>query len=337
VLRVAAADIERMTGSLYVDGPVTGRAASRFWVLLILAAVIAAAGLVADSTATVIGAMIVAPLMTPILGVALSVVLSDRPHLLRSIGLVVGGAATVIAIGVVFAVIDRPADAFAANSQIAARISPRLVDLIAALATGMVGAFALVRSDISDTLPGVAIAISLVPPLAVVGLLLGVGRSDDALQAGLLFLTNVAAIIATGTLVLIAYRVRATAIASGVPLGKLSAPTLAVIGLLLLLVSIPLAVGSVAIARDELLASQARPVATTWAASAGWEVADVQATNQAVIVTAFGPPPELDPSSLRQSLNDAGMSANDLLIRLVVGGSRSCPAGGSVCEAAPPV
>jgi hypothetical protein len=66
-------------------------------------------------------------------------------------------------------------------------------------------------------------------------------------------------------------------------------------------------------------------------------VADVQATNQAVIVTAFGPPPELDPSSLRQSLNDAGMSANDLLIRLVVGGSRSCPAGGSVCEAAPPV
>jgi uncharacterized hydrophobic protein (TIGR00271 family) len=337
MLRIGADDIERMASSLYVDGPLTGRAASRFWVLLTLAAVIAASGLVADSTATVIGAMIVAPLMTPILGVALAVVLSDRPHLLRSVGLVVGGAATVIAIGIVFALIDRPADAFAGNSQVAARISPRLVDLLAALATGMVGAFALVRSDVADTLPGVAIAISLVPPLAVVGLLLGVGRVDDALQAGLLFLTNVAAIIATGTLVLIAYRVRATAAASGQPLGELSGPTLAAIGLLLVLVSIPLAFGSAAIARDELLAVQARPVATAWAAAAGWEVVDVQATNQTVIVSAFGPPPEVDPASLRRSLNEAGMGANDLLIRLVVGGSRQCPAGGSVCDTAPPI
>jgi uncharacterized membrane protein len=63
----------------------------------------------------------------------------------------------------------------AANSQVAARGHPRIVDLVAALATGAVGSIALARSDISDTLPGVAIAISLVPPLAVVGLTLESG------------------------------------------------------------------------------------------------------------------------------------------------------------------
>jgi uncharacterized hydrophobic protein (TIGR00271 family) len=336
VLRVDAADIERMIGSLYIEGPVTGRPASRFWVLLILAGIIAAAGLVADSTATVIGAMIVAPLMTPILGVALSVVLSDRPHLVRSLAFVVGGAITVIAIGTVFALIDRPADAFAGNTQIEARISPRLVDLIAALATGMVGAFALVRSDISDTLPGVAIAISLVPPLAVVGLLLGVGRVDDSLHAMLLFLTNVAAIIATGTVVLVLYRVRAAAMSAGRPVGALSRATLVSIAALLLLVAIPLAVGSASIARDEGLAAQARPIASAWARAAGWSLVDIEARNEVIVVTAFGPPPEIDPASLRVALDEAGLGSDDLTMHLIVGGSRYCPSGRNICQATPP-
>ena len=63
------------------------------------------------------------------------------------------------------------------DAQVAARVAPRLIDLVAALATGAVGAFALTRSDVSDTLPGVAIAISLVPPLAVVGLTLESGST----------------------------------------------------------------------------------------------------------------------------------------------------------------
>ena len=66
----------------------------------------------------------------------------------------------------------------ATNSQVAGRVQPRLIDLLAAVATGVVGAFALVRSDVSDTLPGVAIAISLVPPLAVVGLTLEAGAGQ---------------------------------------------------------------------------------------------------------------------------------------------------------------
>jgi uncharacterized hydrophobic protein (TIGR00271 family) len=154
--------------------------------LLSLAGVIAAAGVAADSTATVIGAMIVAPLMTLILGAMLAVVLGDRGNLARSLRLVFAGAAAVVAIGVVSGLVI-PQDVVAqTNSQVAGRIHPRIVDLVAAIATGAVGSVALARRDIADTLPGVAIAISLVPPLSVVGLTLSSGAPDQALGALLL-------------------------------------------------------------------------------------------------------------------------------------------------------
>jgi uncharacterized hydrophobic protein (TIGR00271 family) len=173
-------DLGRMRAALFFEGPETNHRLTRVWALLVLASVIATAGVVADSTATVIGAMIVAPLMTPILGIVLAVALGDRSNLFRSILLVIAGAAAVIAVGWLLGQLS-PVDAVApGNSQVASRVSPRTVDLIAALATGAVGAFALVRSDVSDTLPGVAIAISLVPPLAVVGLTLEAGRNDQA-------------------------------------------------------------------------------------------------------------------------------------------------------------
>ena len=220
---VTADDVERMSSKLYIaSGADRRRKSSAFWVLLVLASVIASAGVVSDSTATVIGAMIVAPLMTPILGSALAIVLADRRQVLKNVGLVLAGAAAVIAIGYLVGLIYQlPVDA-ANNSQVAARVSPRLIDLVAALATGAVGAFALVRSDVSDTLPGVAIAISLVPPLVVVGLTLESGVPDESLGALLLFGTNVAAIIATGTLVLLLYRIRDVAAAAGLPVGRLT-------------------------------------------------------------------------------------------------------------------
>ncbi|MCX4776147.1 DUF389 domain-containing protein [Streptomyces sp. NBC_01264] len=185
-----------------------------------MAAVIAGAGVVGDSTATVIGAMIVAPLMTPILGSALALVLADREHLVRSALLVLGGAMAVVLIGMLLGRVVSPPDAFASNSQVSSRISPRLIDLLAALATGTVGAFALVRTDISDTLPGVAIAISLVPPLAVTGLLITAHRYHDAGQSALLFATNVAAIVATGTVVFLAYGALTGAQEAGMTVGK---------------------------------------------------------------------------------------------------------------------
>jgi hypothetical protein len=152
--RVTPADVERMVDRLLLSGPDAGRKRSSFWALLLLSAAIASAGVMMDSTATVIGAMIVAPLMVPILGTALALVLSQRTAMLRSLGTVLGGALAVIAVGYLFGLLDPLGVAATANTQIAGRIHPRLIDLVAALATGTVGAFALARSDVSDALPG---------------------------------------------------------------------------------------------------------------------------------------------------------------------------------------
>ena len=141
---LAAGELDRMRDSVFFDGPDVQHRLSRFWLLLVLAAVIASAGVVADSTATVIGAMIVAPLMTPIQGTMLSVVLADRRNLIRSVGLVVAGSLAAIV------VIDVVAET---NSQVASRVHPTLIDLLAALATGVAASIALARRDIADTLP----------------------------------------------------------------------------------------------------------------------------------------------------------------------------------------
>ena len=328
---VTPTDVHRMVDALYIDGPIRGRMQSKFWILLLLSAIIATAGVVADSTATVIGAMIVAPLMTPILGTALAVVLADRRHVLRSVSFVIGGALVVIAIGLVIGLVDAPLDAFATNTQVAGRISPRLIDLLAALATGTVGAFALVRSDISDTLPGVAIAISLVPPLAVVGLLLSVQRYADATGALLLFGTNVAAIIATGAAVLIGYKVRDAARDADYPVGRLRGRTLAIVGGLVLVVAIPLGYGTLSVAMDELLASRAQPLADAWASGNKWVVTALTASDGQVVITALGSPPDADVNDLRQSFNDNGLADAGLLVRLVLGGTATCPAGETTC------
>ncbi|HSO64476.1 MAG TPA: DUF389 domain-containing protein, partial [Ornithinibacter sp.] len=145
---------------------------SAFWTMLVLSGVIATAGILTDSTATVIGAMIIAPLSTPIMAIALGIVKRER---IRAGRFVLAGAVVVVLIGAVAAlVLPGPVD-LASNAQITGRTSPTLLDLVAAVATGFAGAVGLSRRDVAAVLPGVAIAISLVPPLAVVGVCLGEG------------------------------------------------------------------------------------------------------------------------------------------------------------------
>ena len=173
----------------------------RFGALLVMASAIATFGLYADSVATVIGAMIVAPLMLPIMGLAFGISIGDGRAIWSSIAVAIGGIITAILVGYLISFLMPSAFDPTTNSQIMSRTSPRLVDLLAALATGLAGAFAIGRKDVSDTLPGVAIAISLVPPLANVGILLGSDRPDLAAGSMLLFLTNYFAILLTGSFV----------------------------------------------------------------------------------------------------------------------------------------
>lgn len=167
----------------------------RFFVLLLLSAVIATYGVVSESVATVIGAMIVAPLMTPIMAVSLSVVSGDRHNIMRSLLIVAAGTAAVVGFSYVLSAILEESVEITKNSQVLSRTSPTLIDLVIALASGAAGAFATSREDVSDALPGVAIAVSLVPPLAVVGLCLSAGAFAEALGAFILFLTNFLAIV----------------------------------------------------------------------------------------------------------------------------------------------
>lgn len=315
-------DVQRMASRLFItEGADRGRKTSAFWVLLVLSGIIAGTGVTADSTATVIGAMIVAPLMTPILGTALSIVLSDRRRIFINALIVLSGIVLVILIGFLLGLINPMTLTADTNGQIASRVSPRLIDLMAALATGAVGAFATVRSDVSDTLPGVAIAISLVPPLAVVGLTLESG----ALGALLLFGTNVTAIIATGTLIFLSYGVRRAAVRAGLNVGDLRRSTLATVLGALAVVAIPLAFGSAVVIGQQVMVSKATPVANSWAQSQGWRISDINYRQNTLRIVAVGPPPTIDEAALRAQLDAAGLANVDARVTLVLGGSKELP------------
>lgn len=326
-LSVENSDIERIANNTLLSyGTNTAEKNSRFWILLTLAGVIATVGVASDSAATVIGAMIVAPLMVPITGTAFALVVANRYHLVRSLYTVLGGALLVIGTAYLFGALEPTGLFTEENSQVSARVHPRLIDLVAALATGVVGAFVLVRSDISDTLPGVAIAISLVPPLAVVGLTLEDGKTREALGALLLFATNVTAIIITATAVLLLYRVRDTAKSAGFAIGRFRGWSLAVVLGVAFLISIPLAYGTQKVLRESMLTHAAAPMAEEWAQENAWKVTGLNVQDDVLTVTAFGPPPEIKPEKLRQALDEAGMADLHLVVQLVVGGTRELPA-----------
>ncbi|MDI9976014.1 TIGR00341 family protein [Rhodococcus sp. IEGM 1307] len=256
---------------------------SAFWVMLTLSAVIAVAGVVGDSTATVIGAMIVAPLSTPILGVGLGITTGNGRLIGHSLFYVLAGIALVVVLGMAFAQVLPNPSSVLTNSQVTGRTSPTLMDLAAALATGLVGAVAVARKDVGDVLPGVAIAISLVPPLAVVGVCLGSGAPSLAVGAFVLFASNVVAMVITATAVLVAAGY-AREVGSATGAHRRRAYT--VLALVLVAVAIPMVVNSL----SSLWAQQISTAAENWlAGTPGAEVTDVTWQGGTATVAVLGP------------------------------------------------
>lgn len=311
---VSPDDIQRIRDATFFEGPTVRNRLSRYWWLLGLAAVIATAGVISDSTATVIGAMIVAPLMAPIMGIVVATVLGDHKNLLTCLGLVVLGMALVIGASLLFALVGPLHHTAANNSQIASRVNPGLVDLVAALATGAVGAFALCRSDVADTLPGVAIAISLVPPLCVVGITLEAGAWGEAAGAMLLFATNVAAILLTGFVVMALYKVPSFA---AIDTTTKQRRAIAMAVGMVLVVAVPLAVSSYQTVQERLTEGRVDGVATKWAAADGWEIDSVTTDKDGhVVVLAKGPLPAPDTATLRQMLDSSGERSVNVVVHL---------------------
>ena len=173
----------------------------RFITMLSLSVVVAVMGLALDSAAVVIGAMLLAPLMQPVLatGATLSMALFRKS--LLSFAKVVMATAWCIAIafGLSRVLPDDPL-----TGEVLARTQPDIKDLVVALAAGAAGAYATVREDVSSSLPGVAVAVALVPPLASVGITLEAGALRLAEGALLLYITNLAAILFASIVVFVA-------------------------------------------------------------------------------------------------------------------------------------
>lgn len=162
-----------------------------YFVMTALAATIATLGLLLNSAAVIIGAMLVAPLMSPIMALGLSVVQGDGRLLRLALATTVKGMALAVSVAAILALLSPVGGP---NAEIMARTQPNLLDMLVALASGAAGAYAISRKDMAAALPGVAIAAALVPPLATVGISLVEGSPGMARGALLLFTTNLVVI-----------------------------------------------------------------------------------------------------------------------------------------------
>jgi uncharacterized hydrophobic protein (TIGR00271 family) len=261
IIRGQRRTLEELGEELFLDVGDVATKRWRFAILLMMAAIIATAGLLADSTATVIGAMIVAPLGTPIMGTGLGIVTGNGRRMVASALTVLIGGAGVFAIGWVLAAILPDLVPLDENSQIIGRVSPSLIDLVAAVATGFAGAYGLARKDVSDVMPGVAIAISLVPPLAVVGITAQAGDMDGAFGAFQLFASNVLAMIVAGSILFTIYGYANEAI--GTP-GFRKGWAYALVGAATVLIAIPLTITTIDTVRTHTIVADAKAAAEEW-------------------------------------------------------------------------
>ncbi len=163
-----------------------------FMVLMCLATCIAAFGLIQSSTAVVIGAMLVAPLMTPLIASGLALAQGNIPLIRDAIRSLLYGFLLALGIGLVCGLLSPMREL---TPELTARGSPSLFDLAVAFVSGIAAAYAMARPNLSASLPGVAIAAALVPPLATVGIALAFGELIVARGAAMLFTTNVVAIV----------------------------------------------------------------------------------------------------------------------------------------------
>jgi uncharacterized hydrophobic protein (TIGR00271 family) len=231
--------------------------------------------------------MIVAPLMGPIMATGAAIVMGSAPRALRALALVAAGVVATILLSWLLAWgIPDVAISFTYNSQITSRVSPGLMALVTALASGAAGAYITLREEIADSMGGVAIAISLVPPLCVVGIGLSQGNWGAAGGAMLLFLTNFLAILLAGGLVFLLSGLGRLAITDD--LSRTRRNAFIVVIAATLLVAIPLSITSYQVVVGALESRAAVGDAESWLADSTYKVANVAVYDDEVVVTIEG-------------------------------------------------
>lgn len=177
-----------------------------YFLLVTLSCSIATFGLITNSSAVVIGAMLVAPLMSPILGLSLASVVAEERMFERAILALVEGIGLTIVISVILAWLANilPFDLLTQlSNEILSRTHPSPFDLGIGLAGGAAAAYALANPRLTAALPGVAIATALLPPLCTIGIGLATAHWSVALGATILFITNLSAISFAGIMVFV--------------------------------------------------------------------------------------------------------------------------------------
>lgn len=172
-----------------------------FWAVLLLSGAIATLGLILNSTAVVIGAMLVAPLLGPLLGISLALAVGDGRLFVQTTATVLLGAVGIIAIA---ALLTAVLPFQTVTDEIASRTRPTTLDLGIAVFSGLAGAVVTASREkrLSASIPGVAVAVALVPPLGVTGFGIGAGMQGSIIRGSLLlFGANLAGIVLSGLLV----------------------------------------------------------------------------------------------------------------------------------------
>ena len=175
-----------------------------FFLMVFLSVFIATFGLILNSPAVIIGAMLVAPLMSPIIGIGLASIIGRRPLLKDALSALFRGALLAIVLSALIGLVNLylPFVYFQElPTEIISRTHPSPIDLVVALAGGLAAAYSLTEPKLSAALPGVAIATALMPPLCVIGIGLSMQRWDVAGGAFLLFITNTVTIAFASALI----------------------------------------------------------------------------------------------------------------------------------------
>ena len=278
---------------LFPEGAAFRRSVTTFTVLLALASLIAAFGLYQDSVASIIGAMVVAPLGGAIMAFAGALVTGRTRWVWITLAQVALGALMTVAIG--FLVSALLPDPLNLTPSLEARTSPNLLDLGVALAAGAAGAYVAVRRTGNDALPGVAIAVSLVPPLATVGICLELGRTEGAAGALLLFLTNFAAITFVACVVFVLSHANPSR--EEIRARRQLRAGFLVAAAALIALAVPLGLNSIGELRNTIRETQSAPIVRSWIGTRDLEVAGwtIDGNTARIDLRGTATPPDVAP------------------------------------------
>ncbi|MBU2109726.1 TIGR00341 family protein [Patescibacteria group bacterium] len=165
-----------------------------FFMMVIFSILMATFGLLLDSPAVVIGSMLIAPILYPILSLSLGIVMSDQKLITRALFTILKSAGLGIAAAIIITLFlsDQGSEL---TSEIIARTYPSLLYIAVAVIAGLAVSFALIKPQLNETLPGIAVSVAIIPPLAVIGI--GIAKLNWAVISGsfLLLLINILGIV----------------------------------------------------------------------------------------------------------------------------------------------